>query len=76
MIKTIPCCDICNEPLPIIITHTPLGKVRSVISAKTKVINTEKAFPLLCEKCALKIDNALLNFKLEIQRRENNDKTE
>lgn len=69
MIKTIPCCDICQEPLRIVITHTPLGIVHSVISAKTKVINTNNAFQLLCEKCVLKIDNALLNFKLEIQRR-------
>lgn len=56
MVKLRVICDICERPLPedddgIIYTH------------RTKEWDTRNLFPCLCERCASKVDQALLSMK-------------
>lgn len=67
MIKTQVICDVCEQPLPVK-TKSVDGKLVDYVELhKTKIWNTRSLYPHLCENCALKIDNALLQLQNEIQ---------
>ena len=59
MIKMQVLCDFCNQVIP----EDENGNVKL---HRTKVWDTRLIFPHLCERCALKIDNSLLEFKAEV----------
>lgn len=59
MIKTQVVCDFCGQVMPV----DANGNVQL---HRTKVWDTRLIFPHLCERCALKIDNSLLEFKAEV----------
>lgn len=66
MFKTAVHCDVCGKELKIIRKHTPFGDVYVIKTSRTKQWDTSMILPHLCETCALKIDNDLLNAKLEL----------
>ena len=68
MFKTTVHCDVCGKELPIIRKHTPLGDVDVIKTARTKQWNTSMILPHLCETCALKIDNELLQTKIDLMK--------
>lgn len=59
-------CDVCDKKLEVVKKITPFGEVEVVKTYRTKVWNTSTLFPHLCESCALKIDNQLLETKLNL----------
>lgn len=69
MIKTQVHCDLCDKPFATKIEETKYGRVETIEGlSRTKVWNTRKQFPHLCECCALKIDNALLEIQNDMLR--------
>lgn len=55
------CCDFCDKPLEIVDVDV-VDRVEGFDYAKyyvTKELNTTKIFPILCENCAMKLDEAL-----------------
>ena len=60
MIRVI--CDICERPMPL----TEIEGVETVVLHNTKEWNTKTLFPYLCEKCAAKLDSALLKMKTDM----------
>ena len=66
MFRVTICCDICMKEIPIEQISTPIGKVEIAKTGKTKVCDTNHLFKHLCKECALRIDNELLNFKLNL----------
>lgn len=65
MVKIITCCDVCGNPLPIKTVETMFGTVESVKTFKSKEWDISSIAPYLCELCALKIDNAILELRRE-----------
>lgn len=66
MFKTTVHCDVCGEELKIVRKHTPFGEVDVIKTYRTKQWDTSTLFPHLCEACAAKIDNGLLEAKLKM----------
>lgn len=66
MFKTTVHCDVCGEELKIVRKHTPFGDVDVIKTYRTKQWDTSTLFPHLCEACAVKIDNGLLETKLKL----------
>ena len=73
MVKTKVYCDVCGEELKIIQKHTLFGDVNVIKTSRTKQLNTSRILPHLCENCALKIDNELLEAKLKMLQRSDNN---
>lgn len=71
MYQVITRCDICSKVLPITPVETPFGTVNIVETGKTMVVDTRGLFRHLCKECALRIDNELLKFKLDILENKN-----
>lgn len=59
-------CDVCGDPLPVREKQTAFGTVYLYKNFKTKVIDTSAVLPHLCEGCALKIDNQIMEAKLRM----------
>lgn len=68
MLKMIRCCDVCSNPLPTKMVKTPFGVVESVQTFKSKEWDISCVAPDLCELCALKIDKAVVDLRLEFLR--------
>ena len=63
MLKTIRCCDVCGNPLPIKMVETPFGVFESVQTFKSEEWDISSIAPDLCELCALKIDKAVMDLR-------------
>lgn len=64
MVKVSYHCDVCDRVLEVEKKNTPLGEIEVVKTFRTKEWNTSTILPHLCESCALRIDNQLLETKL------------
>ena len=62
MIETRVFCDFCNQPIP----SERKDDVENVMMHTTKVWNTKKLFPCLCENCATKLDKALRKIQTDM----------
>lgn len=66
MIRVTLYCDICGKELPVREIETAIGKIEVVETGRTKVWDTSGLGKHLCKECALRIDNELLTFKMEL----------
>lgn len=59
------CCDFCNRPLSWELIETGFGPQEITRHFRTHEVETRKLFPILCENCAVKIDQVVVFAKDE-----------